>query len=295
MNTMVVLALLAPLAGFLYCALLGWRMPPRSSGLVASAAVGVSFLFALLVLVGLLGVPADSRFVSVPLAGWINSGNLHANWGFWVDPLSALMICVVTGVGFLIHVYATAYMKDHHGHLDPGYNRFFAFLNLFVLAMLVLVLADNFALLMVGWGGVGVCSYFLIAFWFDKPANAGAGVKAFVVNAIGDVGLFLACFLIFWTYGRVDYDGVFRAVQAGQGSASVPWIALLLLVAAVAKSAQIPLHVWLPDAMAGPTPVSALIHAATMVTAGVYLITRAHPIYEHAPAVMALVAALGTV
>jgi NADH-quinone oxidoreductase subunit L len=295
-TTTLTLTLLFPLLGFLYCALVGWRLPDkRPSGLIASLAVGASFVTALLVFLGLAGVPEADRLVDVVLSPWINAGRFSAPLGFLVDPISALMIVVVTGVSFLIHVYATAYMTDHHGHLDPGYNRFFAFLNLFVLAMLVLVLADNFALLMVGWGGVGVCSYFLIAFWFDSPANASAGVKAFVVNAIGDVGLFLACFLIFWTYGRVDYDGVFRAVQAGQGSASVPWIALLLLVAAVAKSAQIPLHVWLPDAMAGPTPVSALIHAATMVTAGVYLITRAHPIYEHAPAIMALVAALGTV
>ncbi|HZQ98982.1 MAG TPA: NADH-quinone oxidoreductase subunit L [Chloroflexota bacterium] len=295
MTTTLTLALLCPLLGFLYCVLVGWRLPHRYSGIVASAAVGLSFVFAVLVLVGLLGVPAEQRFQDIALAPWIDAGTFHAPLGFWVDPLSTLMLCVVSGVGFLIHVYATAYMTDHHGHLDPGYNRFFAFMSLFVLAMLVLVLADNFALLMVGWGGVGVCSYFLIAFWFEKPENASAGVKAFVTNAIGDVGLFLALFLIFWTFGRVDYDGVFKAVQAGTGSGSTTWIALLLLVAAAAKSAQIPLHVWLPDAMAGPTPVSALIHAATMVTAGVYLIARAHVIYEHAPAAMAVVAAIGTI
>src|SRR6185436_11711660 len=151
------------------------------------------------------------------------------------------------------------------------------------------VLANNFALLMVGWGGVGVCSYFLISFWFEKPENAAAGVKAFVVNAIGDVGLFLAAFLIFWTYGRVDYDGVFKAVQANQGAGSVAWIALLLLVAAAAKSAQFPLHVWLPDAMAGPTPVSALIHAATMVTAGLYMLTRTNVIFQHSQTMMMVV------
>src|SRR5438105_1206563 len=181
MTTSVTLVLLFPLLGFLYCALIGWRMPRQTSGLLASLAIGAAFLAALGTLAGLLAAPPESRFADIQLGAWIDSGTFHAPFGFLVDPLSALMICVVTGVGFLIHVYATAYMKDHHGHLDPGYNRFFAFLDLFVLAMLVLVLADNFALLMVGWGGVGVCSYFLIAFWFEKPENASAGVKAFVV------------------------------------------------------------------------------------------------------------------
>src|SRR5262245_2043013 len=294
MNVALTLLLALPLLGFLYCALIGWRVPRQVSGLIASLACGAAFVAALAVLFGLLALPSEERHVDMQAGAWIDSGSFHAPFGFLVDPLSALMICVVTGVGFLIHVYATAYMRDHHGHLDPGYNRFFAFLNLFVLAMLMLVLADNFVLLMMGWGGVGVCSYFLIAFWFEKPENAAAGVKAFVVNAIGDVGLFLAAFLTFWTFNRVDYDGVFKAVQGGQGDASWNSIAALLLVAALAKSAQLPLHVWLPDAMAGPTPVSALIHAATMVTAGVYLIARAQPIFEHAPNVMLVVALLGT-
>ena len=295
MTETLTFTLLLPLAGFLYCALIGWRLPKRLSGTVATVAVGLSFIFAFLVLIGLLGVPEDQRHVRIGLLPWINAGSFQAGWSFLIDPLSALMICIVTGVGFLIHVYSIAYMRDHHGHLDPGYNRFFAFLNLFILAMLVLVLADNFALLMVGWGGVGVCSYFLIAFWYEKPENAAAGVKAFVVNAIGDVGLFLATFLIFWTYGKVDFDSVFSAVKSGVGGPVVETIALLLLVAAIAKSAQLPLHVWLPDAMAGPTPVSALIHAATMVTAGVYLMTRAYPIFVLSPSVMALIAVIGTI
>jgi NADH-quinone oxidoreductase subunit L len=287
--------LLFPLLGFLYCAIIGHRTTRTLAGVVASVAVGASFVCALGVLLGNMGAADADKVRTVTLLPWITSGTLQVSWSLLIDPLSALMITTVTGVAFLIHVYATAYMKDHHGHLDEGYNRFFAFLNLFVLAMLILVLADNFAMLMVGWGGVGVCSYFLIAFWFQKPENASAGVKAFVVNAIGDVGLFLACFLTFWTYGRLDYAGVFSAVQAGRGDQSVPLIAVFLLIAAIAKSAQLPLHVWLPDAMAGPTPVSALIHAATMVTAGVYLIARAHPIFEHAPQVMLVTAILGTV
>jgi NADH-quinone oxidoreductase subunit L len=295
-TTTLSLTLAFPLLGFLYCALLGWRAADkRASGLIASLAVSASFLFALLVFLGLQQLPEEARFVDLVFASWIDAGRFSAPFGLLVDPLSAEMLVIVAGVGALIHWYATGYMRDHQGQLDPGYNRFFAFMNLFVLAMLVLVLADNLVLLMVGWGGVGVCSYFLIAFWFENPVNASAGTKAFVTNAIGDVGLFLAAFMTFWTFGRVDYDGVFKAVQQGQGGGAVPWIAFLLLVAAAAKSAQIPLHVWLPDAMAGPTPVSALIHAATMVTAGVYLIARAHPLYEHAPVVMALVASIGTI
>ncbi len=295
MTTWVILALALPLLGFLYCALLGWRMGRAGSGVVASAAVGASFVAGLLVAAGMAVLPESERFVTITVANWITAGSFTAPIAFLVDPLSTVMLLVVTGVGFLIHVYATGYMRDHHGHLDPGYNRFFAFLNLFVFSMLVLVLANNFVLLMVGWGGVGVCSYFLIAFWFDKPENARAGSKAFIVNAIGDVGLLLACFLLFWTFRRVDFDGVFREVAAGQGSGAMTTIAFLLLIAAAAKSAQFPLHVWLPDAMAGPTPVSALIHAATMVTAGVYLIARTHPIYEHAPLAMAAVASIGAV
>ncbi len=286
------LALLFPLLGFLYCALVGWRLPRALAGYVASAAVGLSFAVALLVFFDLLRYPPSQRFFDVPLWAWIATGDVAVRAGLLVDPLSALMLVVVTGVGFLIHVYATGYMRG-----DTGYARFFAYMNLFVVAMLTLVLADNFLFLMVGWGGVGLCSYLLIAYWFERPEAAAAGVKAFVVNAIGDVGLLLAVFLIFTTFRTLDYDAVFAAAPRalGAGSPAANAIALLLLVGAVAKSAQLPLYVWLPDAMAGPTPVSALIHAATMVAAGVYLIARAHPIYELSPLAMSVVAGIGAV
>jgi NADH-quinone oxidoreductase subunit L len=202
------------------------------------------------------------------------------------------MLLVVSGVSFFIHVYATAYMAG-----DPGFGRFFAYLNLFVFSMMVLVLAGNFVLLMVGWAGVGLCSYLLIAFWFEKPEAAAAGVKAFVVNAIGDAGLILAGSLILLTFKSVDYSTVFTGAKTTLpvGGGLVTAITLLLLVAAVAKSAQLPLYMWLPDAMAGPTPVSALIHAATMVTAGVYLIARAAPLFSLAPLTMGLIAWIGAI
>ncbi len=290
MVEIVWLALLFPALGFLVGVLVGRWLPPRLYGALAVAMVGLAFLVALGVWLELQRLPAGEASRQVQLWTWILSGGLRVPVGLLVDPLSGVMLLVVTGVGFLIHLYALGYMAG-----DAGYRRFFAYLNLFVLAMLLLVLADSFLLLMVGWGGVGFCSYALIAHWFERPEAAQAGVKAFVTNAVGDVGLLLAVLLLFRTFGRLDYAGLFSAVQQGQGQAVLPWVALALLVAATAKSAQLPLHVWLPDAMAGPTPVSALIHAATMVTAGVYLIARAHPLYEAAGGVLTLVAVIGAV
>ncbi|MHB0867875.1 MAG: NADH-quinone oxidoreductase subunit L [Chloroflexota bacterium] len=284
------LILLFPALGFLYSSLVGRKLSHRSCGVVGSAAVGLSFIVGLAVLFEMQALPAESRAVELPLWGWIVAGGLSVPFNLLLDPLSVMMVLIITGVGFLIHLYATGYM-----HGDPGYGRFFALMNLFVLAMLMLVLAGNFLLLVVGWGGVGFSSYALIAFWFQKPGNASAGTKAFVTNTIGDVGLLLAIFLIFVTFGRLDYAGVFSQASeklAFDGPMATA-IVLLLLVGAAAKSAQLPLHVWLPDAMAGPTPVSALIHAATMVTAGVYLIARAHPLYQLSPTAMAIVATIG--
>ncbi|MBI2939951.1 MAG: NADH-quinone oxidoreductase subunit L [Chloroflexi bacterium] len=286
MGDSVGLALLFPFLGFLFNALLSRAFPRGLSGIVASLAVGLSFVVALTTFLALSALPGSQQFHAVTLWTWLVAGDLNVRIGLLVDPLSSLMLLVVTGVGFLIHVYAIASM-----HGDPGERRFFAYLNLFVLAMLVLVLADNFVLLMAGWNGVGLSSYLLIAFWFERDEAARAGVKAFVVNAIGDVGLLLAAFLIFVSYRTLDYDQVFKA--AGAGGAVLTAISLLLLLAAVAKSAQLPLYVWLPDAMAGPTPVSALIHAATMVTAGVYLIARTHPIYTQSPEALGIVATIG--
>jgi NADH-quinone oxidoreductase subunit L len=286
------LILLFPLLGFLYSALVGRVLKLRSCGFVGSLAVGLSFLVGIAVFFEMLALPAESRAVDLPLWNWIVAGRLSVPFGLLLDPLSIMMVLIVTGVGFLIHVYAIGYMEG-----DDGYGRFFALMNLFVLAMLMLVLANNFLLLIVGWGGVGFSSYALISFWFKKPENASAGTKAFVTNSIGDIGLLFAAFLIFLTFGRVDYDGVFSqaAQKLSYNGPVVTAIVLLLLVGAAAKSAQLPLHVWLPDAMAGPTPVSALIHAATMVTAGVYLIARAHPLYQLAPTAMLVVASVGAI
>jgi NADH-quinone oxidoreductase subunit L len=287
-------ALALPALGFLICALVGRPGRKGWAGYVASAAVLGAFLVALGVFAYLLTSPliGAQRAVTVPLWDWVKAGDLAVSFSLLVDPLSALMLLIVTGVGTLIHVYAIGYMAG-----DKGQGRFFACMNLFILAMSLLVLANNFLLLMVGWGGVGLASYLLIAFWFEKDENARAGVKAFVVNSIGDLGLLAACFGIVNVFGPLDYDTVFRGAADRlplNGEAAL-FITLALLVAAIAKSGQLPLHVWLPDAMAGPTPVSALIHAATMVTAGVYLIARAHPLFERAPTVMLIIAVIGAV
>ena len=218
---------------------------------------------------------------------WIASGNLSIGADLSVDRLTAVWLLVVTGVGALIHVYSVGYMA-HEG----GYYRFFAYLNLFMFFMLVLVLAANYLLLFVGWEGVGLCSYLLIGFYFDKQFATNAGNKAFIVNRIGDFGFSLAMFLIFVHFGSLDFSAVFGAV-AGKPEWALNLIGLLLLVGACGKSAQLPLYVWLPDAMAGPTPVSALIHAATMVTAGVYMVARSFPIYVHAAGAMDAIAVVG--
>lgn len=285
------LVLLFPIIGFVWCLIFG-RTWPRLSGWVASLMIGLSFIAAISVLIGVLALAPDDRIRVGTLYTWIGSGAVSVPLGILVDPLSTVMILVVTGVSFVIHVYANGYMAG-----DPGFGRFFCYMNLFVLSMLVLVLSGNFLLLMVGWAGVGLCSYLLIAFWFEKPEAAAAGVKAFVVNAIGDAGLILASSLILLTFKSLDYFTVFHDAKQALpvGGGTVTAITLLLLVAAVAKSAQLPLYVWLPDAMAGPTPVSALIHAATMVTAGVYLIARASPLFTLAPFTMGLIAWIGAI
>ena len=218
---------------------------------------------------------------------WIQSGSLHIGCDFAVDRLTAVMLLVVTGIGSLIHIYAIGYMA-HEG----GYYRFFAYMNLFMFFMLVLVLASNYLLLFVGWEGVGLCSYLLIGFYFTKKFATDAGNKAFIVNRIGDFGFSLAMFLIFVNFGSLDFGSVFHQAP-GASTEVLTTIGLLLLVGACGKSAQLPLYVWLPDAMAGPTPVSALIHAATMVTAGVYMTSRSWPIYVHAPAAMDTIAIMG--
>ncbi|CAN5287893.1 NADH-quinone oxidoreductase subunit L [soil metagenome] len=281
-----------PLAGVILSGLLGRRLGKRAVSLLGPGVVGAAFAVSVAVLFALLAVPPAEREIHQNLYAWLVAGDFSASVGFLADPLSATMMLIVTGVGFLIHVYSVGYMHDEDA---SGFARYFTYLNLFTFAMLLLVMGDNFLLLFVGWEGVGLCSYLLIGFWFKDRANAEAGKKAFIVNRIGDFGFLLGIFLIFGTFGSVAFAEVLPAaastLETGGGIAF--WICLFLFVGAVGKSAQIPLYVWLPDAMAGPTPVSALIHAATMVTAGVYMVARAHALYAVAPAVLALVAGTG--
>ena len=282
-----------PLLGSAINGLLGKRLPKPVISLVACGSVGVSFLVAAGLVLSLIQRDPEERHVVQTLFTWIAAGDFVATAEFLLDPLSAVMILVVTGVGFLIHVYSIGYM-----HAEDGYYRFFSYLNLFMFSMLVLVLASNFLLMFVGWEGVGLCSYLLIGYYFDRKSAGDAGKKAFIVNRIGDVGFILGILLIFATFGSMEFDGVFRQISqrfpAETDLGILTGIALLLFVGATGKSAQIPLYVWLPDAMEGPTPVSALIHAATMVTAGVYMVVRCSPIYSRAPFALEVVAIVGT-
>ncbi|MGH2762536.1 MAG: NADH-quinone oxidoreductase subunit L [Thermoleophilaceae bacterium] len=280
------LILAFPLVGMLVVSL-AWRsLPGRTGGWIASAAILGSFLASLGALAEL-----DERAHVDSAWTYAATADFRADLAILVDPLSVFMCLVVSGVSFLIHVYSVAYMGG-----DRGYSRYFAYLNYFVFSMLLLVLAANLVLLIVGWAFVGAASYLLISFWYRRTTATGAGIKAFVINVIGDVGLVVAAFLLLSETGALDYAGVFRgaeeAFQANDGTLVAA--CLLILVGAFAKSAQLPLHTWLPDAMEGPTPVSALIHAATMVTAGVYLIARMHPLFELAPTAADVSAIIGT-
>jgi NADH-quinone oxidoreductase subunit L len=265
-----------PLLGFATLLVAGRRLGDPGAGWVATGAVGASFLVVLKVFFDLLALPAEERAFSQTLFTWLPSGSFEVSIGFLADPLSVLMCLFITGIGALIHLYSIGYMKG-----DPKFSKFFVYLNLFIASMLLLVLGDNLVLTFLGWEGVGACSYLLISFWHTDPANASAGKKAFVTNRIGDVGFMLGTFLVFVTIGSVNYADI-RPAAPGIAAGTATAIALLFFVGAVGKSAQMPLYVWLPDAMAGPTPVSALIHAATMVTAGIYLITRLNPIMAQA-------------
>ena len=288
MDTLAPFVLVAPLAGFLVNALFGRLLPRRAVAWIGAGSVGIAFIFAVNLLLQLLtgAQPLDQTYFT-----WWQSSDFNVPFNLYVDQLSSLMILVITGVGFLIHVYSIGYMRE-----DPGYSRFFAYMNLFVFAMLLLVLSGNLLWLIIGWAGVGLSSYLLIGFWFERTSAVLAARKAFVMNTIGDVGMVFAAFLIFLNLRVLDYRGLFARVhELPKGGAVITAICLLLLVGAVAKSAQLPLHTWLPDAMEGPTPVSALIHAATMVTAGVYLVARMHLLYDWAPAAAATVAVIGGV
>ena len=261
-----------PLLGALINLLIGRRLG-KAAGWLGAAAIGLAFAVAIGLFAALWARPAEQRSVEQLLWRWMAIGAFKVDIALLIDPLSVTMALVVTGVSTLIHVYSIGYM-DH----EPRYTRYFVFLNFFVLMMLVLVMANNFLLMYVGWEGVGLASYLLIGFWFEKPSAADAGKKAFLVNRIGDFGMALAIMLIWSTIGTITFSEVFAQAPALQGVATM--LGLLLLLAATGKSAQIPLFVWLPDAMEGPTPVSALIHAATMVTAGVYMVARTHAIFQ---------------
>jgi NADH-quinone oxidoreductase subunit L len=279
-----------PLLGFLVNGLFGRRLGRPVVAKIACGSVGLSLLASVKAVWELLGRPHDDRQINQVVAPWIGVGSFQADWGLLLDPLSAVMILVVSGVGFLIHVYAVGYMHD-----DPDFPRFFTYLNLFTFSMLMLVLANNYLLLYVFWEAVGLCSYLLIGFWFERPSAAEAGKKAFIVNRVGDFGFGLGVMLLWTTLGTLQYAQTFdaAATRLTAGGGLITAITLLLFLGATGKSAQIPLHVWLPDAMEGPTPVSALIHAATMVTAGVYMVARSAPLFNLAPLSMSVVAWVG--
>ncbi|MHB1482595.1 MAG: NADH-quinone oxidoreductase subunit L, partial [Bellilinea sp.] len=287
-----------PVLGMVINLLFGKYLGEKGVGAVASLAAGGAFVVSLLLGLALLEVEEG---VNLSLADWIVTGGLDVSWTFRIDTLSVLMMLVVSGVGTLIHIYSIGYMHSdvrHNG--DPGrFRRFFVYLNLFIAAMMILVSADNYLMMFVGWEGVGLCSYLLIGFWFEKGeggiANARAAKKAFVVNRIGDFGLLIALFLLYYNFGTLNFTEIFEQAPAIAAAApgAIMAITLFMLLGVTGKSAQLPLYVWLPDAMAGPTPVSALIHAATMVTAGVYLVARSQALYIEVPAAQNVVMWVG--
>ncbi|MHB1337569.1 MAG: NADH-quinone oxidoreductase subunit L [Bellilinea sp.] len=295
---LVPLVVLLPVLGMVINLLFGKYLGEKGVGAVASLAAGGAFVFSLLLGLALLEV---DKGANLSLADWIVTGGLDVSWTFRIDTLSVLMMLVVSGVGTLIHIYSIGYMHSdvrHNG--DPGrFRRFFVYLNLFIAAMMILVSADNYLMMFVGWEGVGLCSYLLIGFWFEKGeggiANARAAKKAFVVNRIGDFGLLIALFLLYYNFGTLNFTEIFEQAPAIAAAApgAIMAITLFMLLGVTGKSAQLPLYVWLPDAMAGPTPVSALIHAATMVTAGVYLVARSQALYIEVPAAQNVVMWVG--
>ena len=289
-----------PLLGAAVNGIVGRRLPRRLVGILGCATVLGSFALAVKVVAQLAAMPEAARYLQASLGTWLPLGEiggkaLTVDWAFALDPISAVMVLVVTGIGFLIHVYSVGYMAH-----EEGFARFFAYLNLFMAMMLTLVLGDNLLVMFVGWEGVGLCSYLLIGFFYDKPFDlrtgltcADAGRKAFITNRIGDFAFLVGMILLAVRYGTFRFPEIAQAVGGGGEHALLVGIGILLFLGACGKSAQIPLYVWLPDAMAGPTPVSALIHAATMVTAGVYMVTRMSALYAAAPEAMALVAVVG--
>ncbi len=286
--------ILFPLVGALLNGIFGKRFSTKTSAWLSCSASGLSFLVALNTFWEFSHLPVNERIIKQHLFTWIQSGNFVAEFSFLLDPLSMVMILIVTGIGLLIHLYSVEYMIG-----DNGYHRYFAYLNLFIFMMSLLILADNYLLMFIGWEGVGLCSYLLIGHYLDKKSAGDAAKKAFIVNRIGDVGFILGIFLIFTAFGSVNYLKVFemashRFPQPIEGFGILGTITLLLFIGATGKSAQFPLYIWLPNAMEGPTPVSALIHAATMVTAGIYVIVRSVALYSRTPDTLAIIALIGT-
>ncbi|MEE8417274.1 MAG: NADH-quinone oxidoreductase subunit L, partial [candidate division Zixibacteria bacterium] len=295
-KTLVKLVPVFPLIGFLINGLFNKKLKGKLPGIIGSGCIFISLVLSTWAFFLLTGLPEHARSIGSSWFSWVVSGTFSSSFSFLYDPLSAVMMLVVTGVGFLIHVYSIGYMQG-----DGGYSRYFSFLNLFTFAMLALVMADNLLLLYLGWEGVGLCSYLLIGFWFHKKSAADAGKKAFIVNRVGDFGFALGIFLLFWTFASAGHPTInlseisSLAPEILIGGGIVTTITLLLFLGATGKSAQIPLHIWLPDAMEGPTPVSALIHAATMVTAGVYMVCRLSAVFILSPFTMMVIAIIGAV
>ncbi len=293
---MEILILFLPLIASIISGFFGKYIGDRNSEIITSLLVSVSALLSIFILYQVIVNQYEENIV---IATWISSGSLDVNWSMLIDPLSAVMLVVVTSISTLVHIYSIGYMSK-----DPHKPRFMAYLSLFTFAMLMLVTSDNFIQLFFGWEGVGLCSYFLIGFWFKKESANAAAIKAFVVNRVGDFGFALGIFLIFYLFGTVNYSEVFQQIPTivdkdllflGFEVKAIDLICLLLFIGAMGKSAQIMLHTWLPDAMEGPTPVSALIHAATMVTAGVFLVVRCSPIYEYSPLILNLITIIGMI
>jgi len=284
------LVTLLPLLGFIINGLFGKKLKnEKLIGAISTLAVFIPFLLGVFTLLELSSLEPESRKILITYYNWISAGSFSVNYSYLIDPLSISLVLVVTGIGSLIHLYSIGYM-----HGDPGFGKFFSFLNLFIFAMLNLILADNFLLVFLGWEGVGLCSYFLIGFWYEKKFTGDAAKKAFIVNRIGDFGFMLAMFYIFTNFNTLEISKFLDGLSSFQvGDPLLLVIAMLLFLGATGKSAQIPLFVWLPDAMAGPTPVSALIHAATMVTAGVYLVARTSLLYALSPVALSVVFAIG--
>lgn len=284
MSQLIPIIPLLPLLGFIIIGLFGNKLNKTLAGGIASATVLGAFVASLALF---FNIHQNHKAFEYIAFTWIKAGGFQADMGFLIDELSVWMMLVITGIGFLIHIYSTGYMAH-----DPGFSRFFAYLNLFIFSMLLLVMGNNFLILFIGWEGVGLCSYLLIGFWYKNNEYGKAARKAFIMNRIGDLGLLLGIFLIFTTIGTVNYANL-NTLVATATPTTLTVIAILLFVGAMGKSAQIPLYTWLPDAMAGPTPVSALIHAATMVTAGIYMVVRTNVIYTASPFALAFVALIG--